>query len=431
MSTALALAGVTAVLRDLLNNGLIDQNLVASVGDVTVSALPPDRIRAEENNDSSQLNVFLYQVSPNLGWRNACYPSFSARGQRVSNPPLALDLHYLLSAYGAEDLHAEILLGYAMQLLHETPVLSRDAIRAALAPPMEVPTGGGLPDRLRVLATTDLADQLEQIKIVPEELTTEEISKLWAAFQTNYRPTAAYHASVVLIERHRSARVALPVLRRGIHVRQLRRPAIHSVRPQFLGPGDTLTIEGENLKDAALRVSFGVVSAVPNPNDIEEDRIRIAVPAGLLAGINTVQVVHDLDLGTPVEPHGAFESNVAAFVLRPAVTPGALQNQQVLTGNLRSAELPVTFDPPVGKKQRVLLLLSEATVPTTRPARAYSFEAPPRNQPADPDTTTQLTVPITSARTGTYLVRLQVDGADSSLQTDPSGAFSGPTVTLT
>ena len=32
MSTALAIASVTAVLRDLLNNGLVDHNLASTVG---------------------------------------------------------------------------------------------------------------------------------------------------------------------------------------------------------------------------------------------------------------------------------------------------------------------------------------------------------------------------------------------------------------
>jgi hypothetical protein len=44
MSSALAIASVTAVLKDLLNNGLIDHNVGASVGEVTVSTLPPDRV---------------------------------------------------------------------------------------------------------------------------------------------------------------------------------------------------------------------------------------------------------------------------------------------------------------------------------------------------------------------------------------------------
>ena len=54
-------------------------------------------------------------------------PRATRRGQRITNPPLALDLHYLLTAYGIAELQAEVLLGYGMQLLHEHPVLGREA----------------------------------------------------------------------------------------------------------------------------------------------------------------------------------------------------------------------------------------------------------------------------------------------------------------
>ena len=85
MSNALALGAVTAVLRDLLNNGLIDQDMTGTIGgNVSVTALPPDRIDVGENREKSQLNLFLYQVTPNQGWRNVGLPSRDARGDRVA-----------------------------------------------------------------------------------------------------------------------------------------------------------------------------------------------------------------------------------------------------------------------------------------------------------------------------------------------------------
>jgi len=162
MSNALAIASVTAVLKDLLNNGLIDHKVDASVGEVIVSTLPPDRIDALDSQKKSRLNLFMYQVTPNVGWRNVGLPARNGNGDRVRNPPLALDLHYLLSAYGAEELHAEILLGYGMQLFHETPVLTREAIRRSLAPPSPVTAGGDLPPAMAALFTSELADQVER-----------------------------------------------------------------------------------------------------------------------------------------------------------------------------------------------------------------------------------------------------------------------------
>src|SRR5262249_17934816 len=114
MSTALAVASVTAVLKDLLNNGMIDHNLTAIVGsDVVVSALPRDRIEVIDVNPAdrkARLIFFLYQVPPTAGGRNVGFPPRNGQGERISTPPLALDLHYLLTAYGAEEMHAEILL---------------------------------------------------------------------------------------------------------------------------------------------------------------------------------------------------------------------------------------------------------------------------------------------------------------------------------
>jgi Pvc16 N-terminal domain len=162
MSSALAIAGVSAVLRDLLNNALLDGKVANAVGEsVDVRVGPPDRVGSANGKEASLLNLFLYRVTPNSGWRNADLPARDASGrQRLSNPPLALDLHYLLSAYSGSDLHGEILLGYAMQLLHETPVLTRAAIQTALKPALDL--GTVLPSALLALADAGLAEQLEQ-----------------------------------------------------------------------------------------------------------------------------------------------------------------------------------------------------------------------------------------------------------------------------
>src|SRR6266540_6897560 len=44
MSSALVIASMTAVLKSLLDNRLIEHGVAATVGDVSVTALPPDRI---------------------------------------------------------------------------------------------------------------------------------------------------------------------------------------------------------------------------------------------------------------------------------------------------------------------------------------------------------------------------------------------------
>jgi hypothetical protein len=195
MSSALAIASVTAVLKNLLNTALIQQSAATSVGDVVVTALPPDRIPTG-TEERPQLNLHLYRLTPNSSWRrNDLFASQERQQQKL---PLALNLHYLLTAYGERDFQAEILLGYAIQCLHETSVLTQETIRSAL---VSISSGGKVAPS--ALSASTLADQLEQIKISPEFLSMEEMSKLWSSLQTRSRLSITYQVSVVLIEDRR------------------------------------------------------------------------------------------------------------------------------------------------------------------------------------------------------------------------------------
>ena len=62
--------------------------------------------------------------------------------------------------------------------------------------------------------------------------------------------------------------------------------------------------------------------------------------------------------------------------------------------------------------------------------RAYSFAAPSRagDSPAGPSS--EIDVPIAGVGAGTYLVRVQVDGAESPLGTDSAGIYASPAVTI-
>ncbi|MGF6227959.1 hypothetical protein QFZ27_001914 [Inquilinus ginsengisoli] len=214
MSNALAIASVTRLLKDLLNDAVINGDVGGQIGvDVVVSALPPDRVQAElGDNQPSRLNLFLHRVTPNTALANTDLPTRDSRHQLVNRPRLALDLHYLLTAYGVQELQAEILLGYAMSMLHETSMWPRAMIREALEGGVN---GAILPPVFQQTDPAKLADQLELIKVTPQNLSLDDMSKIWTALQTNYRTTVAYLVSVVLIERDLPKRTALPVLSRG------------------------------------------------------------------------------------------------------------------------------------------------------------------------------------------------------------------------
>ena len=80
------------------------------------------------------------------------------------------------------------------------------------------------------------------MRFTPFAMSTEEISRLWTAFQTNYRLSTAYEASVVLIDSTRPAPSPLPVLKRGDHDQGVTAvaaagPVIDTVRVDLGGQG--------------------------------------------------------------------------------------------------------------------------------------------------------------------------------------------------
>ncbi len=420
MSSPLAIAAVTAVLRDLLNNGLIDHNITGSLGsNVDITAVPPDTIAVDPATARSQLNLFMHQVTPNAGWRNEGLPSRDGRGTRLSNPPLALDLHYLLTAYGAAELHSEILLGYAMHLLHETPVLDRQAIRTALSGGT-VP-GSILPPAYQALAAADLADQVEQIRITPMTMSTEEMSKLWSALQAHYRPTAAYHVSVVLIEAQRAKRSALPVLTRGkvdpasgrergvVAGASLIPPypmltAIELPNNQLAARlGDTITLRGHNLEGT------NVVARFEHPRlDDPIDRI-----VGANANGETLTVTLPNGAAAQIAwPPGAWD--VTLMLQRPGETEVRSTNVQPL---MLAPRLDITASIAVRNAVSGAVTLTLAFTPQVRPGQKVSLnagghEALPSNFTAQ---TGSLIFVFPDLAVGQQWLRLRVDGAESLL----------------
>lgn len=135
MSAGLAISGVTAVLQYYLGELYAANPPFTSA--VTVSCLAPDLVQQSFQQNGAepenQVNLFLHQVMHNPAWRNVDLPSLVADGKtRLISPPLALDLHYLLTVYATNYWQAEALLGYALMMLHENPVLVRNDITNAL-----------------------------------------------------------------------------------------------------------------------------------------------------------------------------------------------------------------------------------------------------------------------------------------------------------
>jgi hypothetical protein len=174
-------------------------------------------------------------------------------------------------------------------------------------------------------------------------------------------------------------------------------------------PTSKLVLLGRRLvgDDTEVVVSGRKTKIEPQATDA---RLIANLPPDLVAGVQAVQVTHKLAMGDPPpgKPHPAFESNVAAFVLHP--TFASLKLELTLNGKGLSKGKATVIDvkPPVGRAQRVMLMLNPKA--TTATARAYAFVASPRELDTDP-----IVVPMEGVASGDYFVRVQVDGAESAV----------------
>jgi len=406
MSNYLAIAAVTATLRNLLERGIGTE---PDMNDINVTTLPLDKAR--EGITTNQVNLLLYQTAVNGAWRNQDLPGPGhATSAGAGRPPLPLTLHYLLTAFGSgnnDGVRAQQVLGRAMSILHDHALLGPQEIQEALP-------------------GNDLAEQLERVRITLNPTSLEEISKLWTAFQSEYRLSVAYEASVVLIESTLPVAAPLPVLRRGAEDRGVivvvgALPRIDQVRLPGPEPtvelGDRLTFIGRNLAGDSVQVLLRhplvdrpferrplegsepgkLIVALPAPGDPTSDN---SPAARWPAGFYTVTVV----TGRTGEPDR--RSNQAALALRPRLLERS--PPQIAAG--QPATLTLTCRERVRPEQRAVLLFGDREVPADHVA------LPPGTEPA-PTRVLRFTFtapPLPGTDPVDYVLRLSVDGVHSS-----------------
>jgi hypothetical protein len=327
------------------------------------------------------------------------------RNGETGMPPLALNLYYLITAYGRDNdalaPFSHRLLGRAMSVLADHPLLGPDEIRVAL------------PDN-------DLWSQIERIRITQQPLPQEELSKLWTGFQTGFRLSMAYEVAVVLIDSGLPARTPLPVLSRGpgdtgaqvLASMAAPYPILTEVtlpnRQSSALPGDTILLQGSMLTGAQLKVNFSNPNlanpiAVPVAAAGTDTQVSVTIPddpANWVAGYYTITVT--------ISQAGQQDrtTNALSLAIAPVITskmPLAVRRVKgVATINLQSK-------PEIRPGQRVALLLGEQEI-------AAADRKAQSNQ-------TSFSVP-SSVAGGTYVTRLRVDGVDSPVidwsQTPPA-----------
>jgi hypothetical protein len=404
MSAPGAIAAVTRTLAGVLEDALrtVDQSC-------RVTTLPLDKSNQDQQN-ANRLNLFLIQPTQNAALRNV-NANATRRNGAGTQPPLAINLTYMITAYGeaTPETKDQRILGKALQVLNEHPVLLRDAIRAHFP-------------------GTGLEEQVESVRIKPRDVSLEEMSRLWSAFMTQYRTSAVYDVSVVLIDNDTIEPVGPPVLRRGegdsgvfaeaglppLLTRAIPPELIRHARQVTNQPaveiGQVLTLEGQRLpfQDAVVTVAslrWGPRQATLVPTaGTAPDTLRVTLgdpppeedpPAGQPA-LAWAPGVYTAALAVRASGRPDIVSNSIPFAVAPKVdiSPNAAAPGAV--------DVTVECSPPPAAGQTVLLLL------TGHPPLAPEQITPPA-APGDP--TTIKFKPMLDK--GEYLAIVRVDGVDS------------------
>jgi hypothetical protein len=324
--------------------------------------------------------LFLYRTSIDAAWRNQ--PPIGTHPADAGLPALPLVLSYLLTAYGDNDdeIQSHRILGVAMSSLNDKPLLPRSAIATAFP-------------------GSDLESQVERVRITPHPIPMDEISRLWATFQTGYRISVSYDVAVVLIDSTEPSRSGPPVLARGADDQgpiattafppQIDKVVLPRGMPAAR-PGDLVHLVGRHLETVTSIEATCAHLSRPQTLPVTErgsEDIAFTVPVGgtlLPAGTALL---------TPLAPTPEARGNTVALRLAPTLLDGPFEAS--LVGG--AATVPLSCSPPVQEGQTIQLIVGDRIVRGATPQ----------------DETSDLTFKLSEFKAGQYLVRLRVDDQDS------------------
>lgn len=118
------------------------------------------------------LSLYLYRVLHNEHVR-----SQPAQGRNSSALPLSLDLHFLITIWSESAAAEQSICAWVMAELHRHPILDVSSLTEE---------GGWRSDDI--------------VQIIPAELTTEDLMRIWDALAPDYRLSLSYIARVIRID---------------------------------------------------------------------------------------------------------------------------------------------------------------------------------------------------------------------------------------
>ncbi|MFI6664858.1 Pvc16 family protein [Streptomyces sp. NPDC050481] len=368
-----------------------------------------------------RVGVHLYRTTRNAALSVDEYATRSAAGEVRRTPTAVLDLHYLLTFRGIEPYQSEQLLALCAAGLGAVTDLSPELIALATASHPEI-------------AGNDLAQAAERVRVTPEALPLDEISRLWALYSPGaFTVTLAYAAGPVHVESVEVPGTVLPVAKAAFDARPIAAPRLDAVAgPDGVGapvraasPMPPLQLFGGQLTARSGETLAVLLDGTPVAPVTVVDDGRLTIPlTPVKPGRHTVQVRR---LGAPTDPvltstRPAASSQTVTFTVVPTLSAATANTHGVNGG--RSGTVSADVIPAVAAPQRVRLLLD--SVAATPPV-ALAVDMP---LASDRPPQTSVTANVVDVPAGVYRVTLEVDRVRSLPRLDAQGLYQLTEVTL-
>lgn len=173
MANVLALHSVGNSIVTYLRNSYPQQVAGITMPTCSFDLMSFAQLASNTEEATTRITLLLYRVTVDEHARQIRASNRVADGPA----PLSLDLHYMVTAWGTTSLDEQLTFAWTLRQMHEHPVLDASALS---------PEAGWTPD--------------EVIQIVPAELTTEDMMRVWDGFEASYRLSSTYIARLVRLD---------------------------------------------------------------------------------------------------------------------------------------------------------------------------------------------------------------------------------------
>jgi hypothetical protein len=177
------LSSVTQTLANKIWTGIKEDKQLHKIirSEEQISFLAPN-----DAQKSAQVSIFLYSVTEYASMRN------QPQNQEEPKTLLYLNLHYLITPLTQNPLTDQVVLGKIMRIFAEAPVLRGDDLQG------------------------NLKESKEELRIILDPQSMDEVNKLWTALSAPYKLSVSYSVYPVQIKAENKPQPELPVLKKPI-----------------------------------------------------------------------------------------------------------------------------------------------------------------------------------------------------------------------